>query len=297
MHNVHMKNKKICQLMEELTHSKNGEHATALPGVRLYRRDAPTERQPVIYTAGLVIICQGSKVGYLHGQALHYDADNYLVMAAPLPLECQTFASKEEPLLVMVVDIDIALLQHIWTQLDQETLTKGLKKATDARVAEATPQTPAMQGVIERLLTHLQQPESAKILGQDLVKELYYYALMGDQAPALFALADRNSHFTRMAQTLSYIQQHLADPLTVEHLAKISGMSSPSFHRLFKKVTGDSPVQFIKKARLSSAKHLIQNHGMKTSIAAQSVGYESASQFSREFKRLFGVAPSQQKAA
>lgn len=297
MHNGDVKHKTICELIEKLTRSKNGEHVTAIPGVRLYRVDANTVREPFLYNASLVLIYQARKVGYLHGSELHYNADNYLVLAAPIPLECQTFATNDEPLLAVVVDIDITLLQNIWTQLDQETLSKGLRKAVQARVAEATPQTPAMYGLIERLLTHLQQPESAKILGRDLVKELYYYALTGDQAPALFALADRNSHFTRIAQTLSYIQQHLSEPITVEKLAELSGMSLPSFHRLFKKVAGDSPVQFIKKARLSSAKNLIQNHGMKANVAAQSVGYESASQFSREFKRLFGVPPSQQKAA
>ena len=77
----------------------------------------------------------------------------------------------------------------------------------------------------------------------------------------------------------------------------MSGVSAPTFHRLFKKVTGDSPVQFIKKARLSNAKHLINSHGMKVNIAAHSVGYESTSQFSREFKRLFGATPGQQKEA
>ena len=297
MHNYSMKNKAICQAIERLTGGQNGEHETTLSGVRLYRIDANTKPEPFLYKASLILIFQGAKVGYLLGRELQYNADNYLVLAAPIPLECQTFASKEKPLLVVVVDIDITLLQHIWTLLDQETLAKGMRKAMEARVAEATPQTPAMHGLVERLLTHLERPEAAKILGRDLIKELYYYVLTGDQAPALFALADRNSSFTRIAQTLTYIEQHLAEPFTVEHLAELSGMSLVTFHRLFKKVTGDSPVQFIKKTRLSNAKNLIQNHGMKASLAANSVGYESASQFSREFKRLFGMTPSEQKAA
>ena len=171
-----MAHKTICQLIEKLTRSQNGEHVTAIPGVRLYRVDTHTPRQPFLYNASLVLIYQAGKVGYLHDSELHYNPDNYLVLAAPIPLECQTFATSEEPLLAVVVDIDIMLLQQIWTQLDQETLTKGLKKAVHARVAEATPQTPEMHALMERLLTHVQRPESAKILGRDLVKELYYHA-------------------------------------------------------------------------------------------------------------------------
>ena len=116
--------------------------------------------------------------------------------------------------------------------------------------------------------------------------------MLGKQGPALFALTQHNTHYTRIAKALTYMRLNYAKPLTVEMLSANIGMSTSVFHRCFKQITGNSPLQYLKQVRLNQAKSLIIHNGANVNMAAASVGYESPSQFSREFKRYFGVPPT-----
>lgn len=281
----------ISKNLETIAHGKNGLFKTALNSVYVYRFDGHVPKQPCLYSACIVFICQGRKVGYVNNEELHYNADNYLILASPLPLECEVFASENKPLLGLIIEIDLVVLNGVWTLLDQETISKTIQLASSAKLAQATKTSDHIKNLIARLSTTLLNEEAARILGHDIIKEIYYRALKEEQAFSLYALGDRNSQFSRMAKVLTYIQQNLSESLSVEHLAEISNMSSPTFHRYFKKITGYSPIQFIKKARLSHAKDLMAYQGVRANIAAQAVGYQSNSQFCREFKRLFGEAP------
>ncbi len=137
----------------------------------------------------------------------------------------------------------------------------------------------------------MEDPLDSRILGRQTVREIVYRVLRGEQGGALRALASRDDHFARVARVLRYVHAEYARPLNVEELARKAGMSVANFDNYFKLVTAGSPLQYLKRIRLDQARRLIAHDGYNASTAARAVGYESASQFSREFKRLFGVTP------
>ena len=150
-----------------------------------------------------------------------------------------------------------------------------------------------MIDAVTRLLRCLHSQTEASILGPGLVREILYRALCGEQAPVLYALAMHSGAFSQVARALEIMQRDYAENLDVELLAKTAHLSVSAFHRAFKEVTSDSPMQYLKKIRLSKAKDLMVQERLKAYIAADKVGYESPSQFSREFKRYFGQSPAE----
>ena len=280
--------------MNDLANAQ-GMLQTVIPGVHIFRATDTVSRTPVVYEPGIVIIGQGRKIGYWGDQAIQYDAENYLVPTVPMPLECETHASEDEPLLGLFIDIDMDTLYELVNNLascvpgrryDMPDLVAGIGAAVmDAR----------MKNAVTRLLICLKSPLDAQILGPGIVHEILYRVLLGERGPTLFALAQHNGQYSRIAKVLNRIHQDFPLPLTVDELAGDAGMSVSSFHRAFKQVTVESPLQYLKKIRLSKAKGMIVHEGVRANVAASRVGYESAAQFSREFKRLFGVPPSQSK--
>ena len=129
------------------------------------------------------------------------------------------------------------------------------------------------------------------MLGRQTVREIVYRVLRGEQGGSLRALASRDDHFARVARVLKHIHAEYAKPLSAEEMARRAGMSVSAFHHNFKLVTASSPLQYLKRIRLDQARRLMAHDGYNASTAARAVGYESPSQFSREFKRLFGVTP------
>jgi len=291
---------KIAALMQNIASMNNlayvqGMAPTTIPSVHVFRSIETVPRTPVVYEPGIVIIGQGRKIGYWGDQIIHYDADNYLVPTIPLALECETYASEDEPLLGLFINIDMnslyalvnAMADHAsQAQYDMNDLTSGIGAA-----AMDDP----MKDAVMRLLTCLKSPLDAQVLGPSMVREILYRVLLGERGNSLFALVQHLGQFSRIAKTLNRIHRDYASPVTIEELAHEAGMSVSSFHRAFKQVTVDSPLQYLKKTRLSKAKSMIVHEGVKANIAAYRVGYESAAQFSREFKRLYGLPPSQSR--
>ena len=159
------------------------------------------------------------------------------------------------------------------------------------RGLSTTPMSEELVGTVIRLLECLRSPLDSRILGRQVVREIAYRVLLGEQGGSLRALASRDDHFARIARVVKYIHVEHAKPLSVEELAKRAAMSVPLFHHHFKLVTASSPLQYLKRIRLDRAKRLMAHDGYNASTAARAVGYESPSQFSREFKRLFGMTP------
>jgi transcriptional regulator GlxA family with amidase domain len=149
-----------------------------------------------------------------------------------------------------------------------------------------------MADATTRLVKCLQSEAESKILGPGLVREILYRALCGTQAPILYSLAMHGGTFAQVARALTVMQSDFSAKLDVEQLADKARMSASAFHRAFKEITSDSPMQYLKKVRLTKARDLMVQGGMKAYIAADQVGYESPSQFSREFKRYFGQSPA-----
>lgn len=154
-----------------------------------------------------------------------------------------------------------------------------------------------MRDATARLVQCLRSASEAQILGPGIVREILYRALCGTQAPVLYALALHSGTFSQVARVLKVMQSDYAEKMDVEQLAQTAHLSVSAFHRAFKEITSDSPLQYLKKIRLTKARDLMLQESVKANIAADQVGYESASQFSREFKRYFGQSPAEMMRA
>jgi len=282
----------MVKLLERLN-LPEGFSDSPLKGVRFFKSMQHIPRYPLIYEPGIVIIAQGRKVGYLGDQVFHYDANHYLVLSVAIPFYCETFANPEEPLLGIYLNVDMLQLHELVSQMGQRpadsneianSLPKGLGPAVlDEDMANAT----------VRLLKCLQSETETQVLGSALVREILFRALCGTQAPMLHTLVTHNGNINRVSRALKTIHTDYAKKLNIEHLASQADMSVSAFHRAFKEVTSDSPMQYLKKIRLYRARDYIMQEKIKAYIVADKVGYESVSQFSREFKRYFGKGPTE----
>jgi len=278
---------RMVELLLQLT-DRDGVHPTSIDCVRLLRGSESHPRRPVMYEPSIVIVCQGRKRGFLGDQVFIYDAQQYLVLSVPLPFECETEATPEKPILAISIRMDLAMVAELLMALND---TRGSAVAEPVGIY-ATPLDAALSNAVLRLLEALAQPSDARILGPSIVREICYRVLSGEQGDAIRAALTHQHHFGRIAKALRRIHTDYRGDLDVETLAAEAGMSLAVFHAHFKAVTSTSPMQYVKTTRLHHARLLITHDGMNVSAAATRVGYESASQFSREFKRLFGCSPA-----
>lgn len=265
-----------------------GMHPSKLEGVNLMRASQSIPRSQVLYEPGIVIVGQGRKRGYLGDRVFTYDAHNYLVLSVPLPFECETEASPQGPMLAVSIRVDLAVLGELLMKMD------GPHGAPTPAVPQAIYSTELDLKLSEttvRLLECLAEPAETRILGPQIVREITYRVLCGEQGGALRAAAALHSRFGQVNRTVQRIHAEYARELTVEELAETAGMSASAFHQNFKAVTSTSPLQYLKTIRLHKARMLMVHEGLRAGMAAERVGYESSSQFSREFKRLFGASP------
>ncbi len=279
--------RRVVDLLMQLT-QRDGAHHTAIEGVRLFRGSQAHPRQPVMYEPSIFIVCQGRKRGFLGDQVFIYDAQQYLVLSVPLPFECETEATPEKPLLAISVRVDLTMVAELLMALDD---TRGSAVAEPVGIY-ATPLDSPLSNAVLRLLEALAHAGDARILGPAIVREICYRVLTGEQGDAIRAALTHQHHFGRIAKALRRIHADYRGDLDVVTLASEAGMSLAVFHAHFKAVTSTSPMQYVKTTRLHHARILIAHDGMNVSAAATRVGYESASQFSREFKRLFGCSPA-----
>ena len=287
-------NATLVSLIEPLA-TRDGFVPTGLPGVHALRASQDVARGPQLYEPSLVIIAQGSKLAYLGPRTLEYGAGHYLIQALPVPFECETYAMPNAPLYGVSVAIDRAMLGEL-------VLTMGLMPGRNL-----PPQTPesmtsavlddAMRGAVERLLRCLHDPLECQVMGQVRLRELLFVALRGPQADVLRALVEQQGQFARIAVALNHLHAHFTEPLNVETLASCANMSASTFHEHFKRSTLLSPVQYLKRLRLLKAQRLLLIEGMGVAQVAHQVGYQSPSQFSREYKRYFERNPGEERVA
>lgn len=278
--------KRLASLLNEVA-VHEGPHRTLIDGVLVSRHTKSMPRTPVIYEPMIVVVGQGQKCGYLGDEVFHYDPFNYLVLSVPLPVECEWDASPEEPLLLVAINVETTMLGELILEMDEPLPPVG---PTPLGIS-TTPMSEELSGAIIRLLECIKCPLDSRMLGRQTVREIVYRVLRGEQGGSLRALASRDEHFTRIARVLKHIHTECAKPFSVESMAKQARMSIATFHHNFKLVTASSPLQYLKRIRLDRARLLMAHDGYNASTAARAVGYESPSQFSREFKRLFGVTP------
>jgi AraC-like DNA-binding protein len=266
-----------------------GYNLTALPSVRVLRSNRPLSRTPVLYDPGIVIVCQGRKRGYFGGQLYLYDEQHYLAISVPVPFSMETDATEERPLLALYLHLDFTLAAELAVQIDREGPTEHVQAP---RSMMSTPMDDAMQVSVLRFLEAIHRPLEAAVLGPGLLRELYFRVLTGAQGSAMRQALAMKGQFGRIGRSLRLIHAGYAQPLDVMQLAKEAGMSAPSFHSHFKAITHVSPMQYVKSTRLHQARLLMVRQDLTAEAASHAVGYTSASQFSREFKRLFGLTPA-----
>jgi len=273
--------------------SDSGFIDTYINSVRFFWSSESTPQSPLLYARGIVILGQGQKIGNLNGKQLIYNKNNYLISSVPTALECETQATKEKPVLGIYLSIDTSKLNGMIDKVKKHYPEKVFIAKDLYCGVEPIKIDQEMSEAVKKLLTCLTSKLDSDVLGQNFVDEIVFRALLGPHGEALVALSNHSSEYSQIDNCLQYIHQNYKEVITVKKLAKISSMSEPSFYRSFKIVTGDSPMQYLKKIRLSYARGLIVKNNLRVNEAAAEVGYDSVSQFSREFKRHFKVSPSQ----
>lgn len=282
----------MAELLEELATFDGGSVNSPIKGVRFFRNTKQTRRKPLLYTPGICIVASGYKLGHLGGKTFRYDAGNYLVTPISMPFECETFPNGNEPLLGMYIDIDLAQLNDLISQVD---LHAGMQShsVSDLQLAIGpSAMDDEMKDATIRLLKAHRSEQEARILGPAYLREIHYRALCGSQAPVLLSAARGNGTMAQVMNVISLMERSYQDKFDIKQLAVSAHMSTSAFHKAFKDITADSPLQYLKKIRLTKARDLIVQRKMRANLAASEVGYESPSQFSREFKRYFGESPA-----
>ena len=291
-----MNREETCLLLtDKIKQLKNNEKKLSelLPDIRLLYGSEPGLRTPVMYEPGIIFLFSGHKIGYINERVFRYDANEYLLLTVPLPFECETYATPERPLAGIRLNVDILQLQELLMDIGEDDRFQPSMAASGINSATLSDE---ILCAAERLLDVMERPLDARILGKQIIREMLYHVLTGPRGGALLALVSRQTHFSLISRVLKRIENKYTENLNVEQLAAEANMSVSAFHHNFKSVTSTSPLQYLKSYRLHKARMMIVHDGMKASAAAMRVGYESASQFSREFKRYFGVTPGEDAA-
>lgn len=282
-----------CQELAELVsrHTDgrgNGIHSTAIAQLELMRESVAPTVLRAVYEPTLCIILQGRKETLLGKETYHYGAAQYIVVTVDLPLSGNIVeATSNQPYLCFKLSLDAT---QLWDIIDQIQRTSDQKESSVRGLFVSDATVPLIE-CATRLTRLLDTPEDIPFLAPMMIRELYYRLLMGDQNEAVRQIATSGSHMQRIAKVIKQIKAEFTRPLRVDELAKQASMSSASFHRHFKAVTSMSPLQYQKQLRLLEARRLMLAENADATRAAYQVGYESPSQFSREYSRMFGAPP------
>ena len=266
----------------------DGTHQSALPSLALTRSSVPTLRMPTVYQPCLGIVVQGRKRAVLNDEVFHYDALNYLVVSVTLPGMGQVLdATPEHPYLSLRLNLDLEEIARLVLELGDRASSPA---TADRGLYVARLDEPLLDAVL-RMVKLLDTPEDIGILAPVIQREVYYRVLRGELGSRLVDLAQSAGGNHRIVRAIEWLKQHYAASLRIEELAGAVHMSPSALHHRFKAVTAMSPLQYQKQLRLHEARRLMFADGIESATAGHRVGYESASQFSREYRRLFGAPP------
>jgi AraC-like DNA-binding protein len=267
--------------------AEDGMHASALPRVSLVRSCRPTEAIPTVYKPSLCLIAQGRKQVALGERSYVYDPAKYLAVSVDLPLVGSILeASPQRPYLCAVLDIDLSVLSDLMLRHPPEPGPEPTGPALGVSEVE-----PGLLDAMLRLLRLLDAPKDAAALAPLAEREILYRLLSGGQAPMIRRIAAAESRLKQVSRAIGWIRDNYARPFSVEDLAAQVGMSPSSFHSHFKAATTMSPLQFRTRLRLQEARRMMVVEAVDAASAGFAVGYESPSQFSRDYSRLFGAPP------
>ena len=268
--------------------TQTSDWETPIPDLLFFRRDEPTEPDFCLIEPSVVLVVQGTKQMVVGGEEFPYNTSNLLITSLDLPATSQVVeASQEAPCLGLLLKLDIRMLAEL---IAQGGLPHLKEKSNGMSVGLGT-MTTAIIDPMKRLLDLLDEPSAINVLGPLIKREIHYRLLLSDQAPLLRQIASVDSQSHRIAKAIDWLKLNYSSPLRIEDLAAMVQMSTPTFHHHFRQLTAMSPLKYQKWLRLSEAKRLMLNEHLDASSAAFQVGYESPSQFSREYSRLFGAPP------
>jgi AraC-like DNA-binding protein len=270
---------------------RQGRQVTAWPALRTFRTTKPAMPDPAVYLPSICIVAQGAKEARLGDRVFRYDPFHYLVIGADMPVRAGVVqASERKPFLSMILDIGTAAVRDLLLEMEERP-QRLLPRWDGGPPLRVSPVDGRFLDAAVRLLEAVADPLDRRILAPAAARELVYLALRGDQGDLLRRALRRDGRSPGIVRALHHIHRHLHEPLDVPGLARAAGMSASSLHHGFKSATTLSPIQYVKRLRLDRARQLMLDEGCQAAEAALRVGYESASQFSREFKRLFGLPP------
>ncbi len=275
----------IDQLLTLLPRNKTIE--SAVSGLFFYCADRPSKAVSYIQEPSICIILQGEREIHLGADCQKFDNSNLMFCPVNIPLSMHiNYASIKNPVIVLSMKLNLAMIRDILAQIPPKPSMGG------SHLGIKWPLDDTIMSAFERLIRLLDYPNDIDFLASLIQQEIYYRLLSVEQGNKLRQLVISGSHTHRIAQATDWIKSHLDQPIMVDNLASRCGMSISGFHQHFKEITQLSPLQYQKSLRLMEARRLIKMHGAQISQIAMQVGYESPSQFSREYKRLFGISPS-----
>lgn len=261
-----------------------------LPGLHLARASFTTQPSPNVAYPSFCIIAQGSKEIYLGDECYRYDSYRYLLATVELPVVSRIVeASPEHPYLSLRLDLDPALVASVMLEagLPSPRREAGRARAVDVSLLDAD----LLDAAVRLVRLVEASPTEARVLTPLITREILFRLLVGEQSARLRHIAVLGGHTDRISRVIERLRRDYDKPLRIESLAREFGMSPSGFHEQFKAVTAMSPLQFQKHLRLQEARHLMLGEDLDAASAAFRVGYEDASHFSREYKRLFGEPP------
>lgn len=260
----------------------------AVTGLSLLRRNASTEPFSGMYEPSICVVAQGAKRVILGDDTFVYDANHYLITSVHLPTMVQIInASEEKPYLGLVLKLDLREISQM--MVDGNLPAPRFQQAS--RGMAIGEMTLPLLDAFQRLVDLLEDEKDIPILAPTIKREIVYRLLVGDQGLLLRQIASAGSQSQQIARTIEWLKGNFAQPLRVEDLAAKAGMSTSTFHHHFRSVTALSPLRYQKQLRLQEARRLMLTEHMDAATSAFQVGYESPSQFSREYNRLFGAPP------
>ncbi|EJX1329707.1 AraC family transcriptional regulator [Vibrio parahaemolyticus] len=279
---------KLAKLIDRWTGNAN-QCDTPISGLRFSRWTTPTPPTSYTHNPSICLIAQGRKRVLLGEESFIYDANHFLISSVDLPIIANIIeASEEQPYLGLIMELDLTEISQLI--VDSElAFTQSKEAQKGIAVGELSE---SLLDAFVRLAELLDEGQNIKILAPIIKREIFYRLLMSEQGTRLHQIVTAGSHSHQIAKAIDWLKNNFVKPLSVGDLASYTGMSKSSFYTHFRSMTSMTPLQFQKKLRLSEARRLMLTENLDAMAATFKVGYESPSQFSREYSRLFGAPPS-----
>ncbi|EGQ8004720.1 AraC family transcriptional regulator [Vibrio parahaemolyticus] len=279
---------KLAKLIDRWTGNAN-QYDTPISGLRFSRWTTPTPPTSYTHNPSICLIAQGRKRVLLGEESFIYDANHFLISFVDLPIIANIIeASEEQPYLGLIMELDLTEISQLI--VDSElAFTQSKEAQKGIAVGELSE---SLLDAFVRLAELLDEGQNIKILAPIIKREIFYRLLMSEQGTRLHQIVTAGNHSHQIAKAIDWLKNNFVKPLSVGDLASYTGMSKSSFYTHFRSMTSMTPLQFQKKLRLSEARRLMLTENLDAMAATFKVGYESPSQFSREYSRLFGAPPS-----